>query len=69
MFRRRAQALLRPVLGTLPGRVFLVALGGKLVLTAVGTEGGGALSFLNGATTVALALPLGYLLFRLLRGL
>ncbi len=69
MFRRRAQALLRPVFGTLPGRVFLVALGGKLVLTAVGTEGGGALSFLNGATTVALALPLGYLLFRLLRGL
>ena len=69
MFRRRAQALLRPVLGTLPGRVFLVALGGKLVLTAVGTEGGGALSFLNGATTVALALPLGYVVFRLLRGL
>ena len=69
MFLRRAQALLRPVLGTLPGRVFLVAAAGKLVLTAVGTEDGGALSFLNGATTVALALPLGYLLFRLLRGL
>ena len=71
MFRRLAQALLRPVLGTLPGRVFLVAAVGKLVLTAVGTEDAGAagrdvLSFLNGATTVALALPLGYLLFRLL---
>ena len=74
MFPRRAQALLRPVLGTLPGRVFLVAAGGKLVLTAVGTKDGSAawrnvLSFLNGATTVALALSLGYLLFRLVRGL
>ena len=62
MFHRRAQALLRPVLGTLPGCVFLVAAGGKLVLTAVGTEDGSAawrnvLSFLNGATTVALAYP------------
>ena len=74
MFLRRAQALLRPVLGTLSGRVFLVAAGGKLVLTAVGTEDGSAawrnvLSFLSGATTVALALSLGSLLFRLVRGL
>ena len=62
MFHRRAQALLRPVLGTQLGRVFLVAAGGKLVLTAVGTEDGSAawrnvLSFLNGATTAALAYP------------
>ena len=74
MFRRLAQTLLRPVLGTLPGRVFLVAAAGKLVLTAVGTEDGGApgrdvLSVLNGATTVVLALPPAYLLFRLLGGL
>ena len=69
MFRRRAEALLQPVLGTVPGRVFLAAAAGKLVLTAVGTEDGGTLNFVNGATTVALALPLGYLLFRLLLGL
>ena len=43
MFHRRAQALLRPVLGTQLGRVFLVAAGGKLVLTAVGTELRGAM--------------------------
>ena len=30
MFRRRAQALRRPVFDTLPGRVFLVTAAGKL---------------------------------------
>ena len=54
--------------------MFLVAAGGKLVLRAVGNEDGIAvwrnvLSFLNGAIIVALALSLGYLLFRLVRGL